>query len=280
MRQVISASRRADLPRCFPETLAAWLREGQVKVQNPFNGRERLVELKPAFVHTLVLWSKDYSPLLENAGGLREQLGHYNQVFFHFTITGLGGTLLEPGIIPWEKAVYQFRKLIELAGDPGRVNWRFDPIVFWREGGHIQSNLAAFKRICTVASQAGLRRVTVSLCQWYRKSLRRARQYKLNWIKPRAFRIRAIADWLQEQAKKHGIEVRSCCTSEFIPHGIKSAQCIDGELLTELHPQKEIAALKKDPGQRPDCGCTLSVDIGSYQMACPQGCVYCYANPK
>ncbi len=280
MLQVISASRRTDLPRCFPETLSAWLREGQVKVKNPFNGRERLVELKPALVHTLVLWSKDYSSLLENAGGLRERLGHYKQVFFHFTITGLGGTLLEPGIIPLEKAVHQFRELIELAGDPGRVNWRFDPIVFWREGGDIQSNLEAFERIAAAASAAGLRTVTVSLCQWYKKSRYRAGKYKLPWVTPGSDRTQEISERLQETAQKKGMEVRACCSPDLTPFGIKPARCIDGELLTRLHPQKEIAVLKKDTGQRPDCGCTLSVDIGSYQMACPQGCVYCYANPR
>ncbi|MDA8425359.1 MAG: DUF1848 family protein, partial [Treponema sp.] len=33
----------------------------------------------------------------------------------------------------------------------------------------------------------------------------------------------------------------------------------------------------KDPGQRPECRCAPSVDIGVYG-ACPAGCVYCYAN--
>ncbi|MCK5217938.1 DUF1848 family protein, partial [bacterium] len=269
-----------DLPRCFPEILATWLRVGKVKVSNPFNGRERLVELKPEFVHTLVLWSKDYSALLEDVGGLREQLTAYNQIFFHFSITGLGGTLLEPGIIPFEEAVHQFRQLIALAGEPKRVNWRFDPIVFWREGGDIRSNLEVFEKISAAASAAGLCKVTVSLCQWYKKARCRAREYKLYWVTPEVSQTKEIAEQLQAMARKNGMEVMACCTPGFTPFGIKPERCIDGELLTKLHPQKEIAASKKDTGQRPDCGCALSVDIGSYQMACTKGCVYCYANPK
>jgi histone acetyltransferase (RNA polymerase elongator complex component) len=34
----------------------------------------------------------------------------------------------------------------------------------------------------------------------------------------------------------------------------------------------------KDPGQRRECGCIVSKDIGAYGT-CPHMCVYCYANP-
>jgi len=57
------------------------------------------------------------------------------------------------------------------------------------------------------------------------------------------------------------------------------SHCIDGELLTYLHPKGYRASTKHPAGQKNGCGCTASLDIGRY-YACPHGCVYCYGNPQ
>jgi hypothetical protein len=276
---VISASRRTDLARCFPAELAAWLAAGRVQVRNPFNQRQREVDLRPEAVHTLVLWSKDYARLLAGEHGLRELLGRYAQVFFHFTVTGLGGGRLEPSVPAADAAVRQFRPLVALAGDPRRVTWRFDPVLLWRSDLRVESNLAAFDRIAEAAAQAGLVRVATSLCHWYAKAKRRAVQWGLRYVVPTAGRVQEIAGWLQEHARRYGLEVQACCCPEFAQAGLHASHCIDGDLLTRLHPDKLPAATGKDTGQRKDCGCTPSVDIGDYRLSCPQGCVYCYARP-
>ncbi|MDR1099242.1 MAG: DUF1848 domain-containing protein [Treponema sp.] len=56
--------------------------------------------------------------------------------------------------------------------------------------------------------------------------------------------------------------------------GIGRNKCIDNELIERLFNVKVPA--KKDPSQRPECGCCASRDIGSYNT-CRHDCVYCYA---
>ncbi len=277
---VISASRRTDLPRCFPSLLAAWLQAGRVEVRNPFNGRAREVEIAPAAVHTLVLWSKDYSRLLADEAGLKTRVAAYPQVFFHLTVTGLGGSAWEPGVRPAEEVARQFGPLARLAGDPRRITWRFDPLVFWQDGSALRSNAPAFAGLAAAAAEAGITRVAVSLCQEYAKARRRTLKRNLARRDPAAAQLEDALGRLQAEASRHGLELRACCSPELERRGVPAGRCVDGELLAKLHPQALPAETGKDPGQRKACGCTPSVDIGSYQLSCPQGCAYCYANPE
>ena len=88
-----------------------------------------------------------------------------------------------------------------------------------------------------------------------------------------------IAGNLADIARNYGSTFYACCNDELVGvNGIEKANCIDGELLSSL--AGEPCTLKKDEGQRPDCGCTKSRDIGSYKhMPCYHSCLYCYANP-
>ena len=49
----------------------------------------------PDRIHTVVLWTKDPTNLLRHPA-LRRALSGVGQVFIHWTVTGLGGTFLEP----------------------------------------------------------------------------------------------------------------------------------------------------------------------------------------
>ncbi|MBN2200238.1 MAG: DUF1848 family protein [Candidatus Aminicenantes bacterium] len=279
MKKIVSASRRTDLPAFFPEWLAGALRAGRADFSGP-SGRRKTVALKPEDVHTLVLWSKNFSALLAGRYGLRELLGRYDQLYFLFTITGLGGTVAEPGVPEAGEALAQLPELIRLAGDARRVSVRFDPVVFWKESGRTLSNLDFFDRLAPAAAALGIRDMRFSFAQWYRKAVRRARARGFDFFDPSVEEKRAAAGELAARASELGLRLHAC-SQGFLGgvEGVRPSACIDGSLLGALHPARERTSLAKDTTQRRDCRCTRSVDIGSYTQACPHACVYCYANP-
>lgn len=271
---VVSASRRTDLPRWYLPWLKTALRNKEATVRLPYGG-QRVVPLEPERVHTLILWSKDFSHLLADRP-LRALLGRYDQLVTHFTVTGLGGTRIEPGVPPWNDAVAQLPELIALCRDPERVVVRFDPIVFWHEGRRIHSNLGYAGPVFQACAHTGVRSVRVSTATLYGKVLRRGVQ----WHDPSPDQKEAIAAQLQDLACRHRLKLGACSDPALERAGIPRVPCIDGARLTELHPRREPASPRRDRGQRPSCLCTESVDIGSYTMRCPGGCLYCYAHPQ
>jgi hypothetical protein len=277
---VISASRRTDLVSSFPEWLAAALRARRAVLVGP-RGRAVEVVLSPAEVHTVVLWSKDFSNLLRNAHGLRDLLAAYDQVYLYFTITGLGGTAVEPGAPPMGQALAQLPGLAEFAGDPRRVSVRFDPVVFWSDGAEVRSNLSELPGIAAAAARIGVRDIRMSFAQWYGKAKRRAAARRFPFVDPPDEAKRGDAAAIVMIAAAHGVVLHACSQPALagVP-GIVPSACIDGALLESLHPGHEPTSRRKDRSQRPDCLCTESKDIGSYTQACPHGCVYCYANPS
>jgi len=275
MKTVISASRRTDLPLGYPGWLARAIHQGGVRVKPPWGGQEKVVSLRPEDVHTFVLWSKDYSRLLANRGGLREALAVYDHIFCHFTVTGLGGTPLEPGVPPWKEAMEQLSPLIRFVGHPRRVTVRFDPIIHWREDG-VRSNLPYAEEIFKECARQGLKDLRISFATLYSKVLKRP---GWSWHDPPLEERLKIAGTLVDMGRSLGLTIYACSDHTLEPVGALPSSCIDGRLLSELHPKGLPANTEKDRGQRKECGCTVSVDIGSYSQRCPGGCVYCYADP-
>jgi hypothetical protein len=276
VKQVISVSRRTDIPMHFTDWLAQVVEQGFADVLQPYNGRVRRVSLLPEDVHTVVLWSKDFQPLLRNAGEARRALERYDQVYCHLTITGLGGSRLEPNIRPWPEVAQQLPELVEFAGDPCRVSVRFDPIVHWYEGDAICSNLALAEPVLHEVSRSGVTAVRISFATLYGKVRKRRGQ---RWYDPPVAQRLEVTQGLVDLARALGLTLYCCSQNELTQVGALASRCIDAELLSALHPRGLVAPSGKDPGQRAECGCAPSVDIGSYLMRCPNSCAYCYANP-
>jgi hypothetical protein len=165
---IISASRRTDIPAFYSQWLVNRLRAGFVRYPNPFSGEVYTVSLRPEDVHSIVFWSKHYAPLLPHLDELEE--GDY-RFYFHYTITGAPRTL-EPHVPGWQQAVQVFRKLAERTSSR-QVQWRFDPILFTHELGPA-FYAARFRDVATALSGA-TERCYFSFAVFYGKVGRRLR---------------------------------------------------------------------------------------------------------
>ena len=272
---VISCSRRTDIPHRHAGWLYQRLLEGYAEWKAP-RGTDRSVPLLPADVHSIVFWSKDYGPLLRDPR-LTDLIQPLNP-YFHLTVTGLGGGLCEPGIPAWREASAQIGRLQSIFGE-GRVSWRFDPILHWLEGGLARSNLELFPAIGAAAAGAGLRACTFSFAQHYRKVRLRSLKTGIELVDPDPGEKLRLAGLLAAQAAELGLELKSCADSSWVSvDGVATASCIDGEMLNRLRGDGQKASLARDCSQRQECGCTKSIDIGSYTQRCVKpACVYCYA---
>ena len=253
---VVSASRRTDLVGCYPQVMV-----------------ERLQGYPPESVHSIVIWTKNPHNRLKE-GLLKRTLRNYRQVFVHLTITGMGGGEFEPMIPPWEETIGMIGPLIDLVGDPRRISWRFDPLleVEGREGTY--SNIPLFPRLASAITPLGIKNCRISWVSPYKKVV--ARLARKGWrLVPRDFQGQSFqANQLREGAYRHGLSLDFCSME-----GFPISRCIDGEVLSEIHPDGLICSRKKAKGQRRLCGCTESLDIGWYSLRCKHGCLYCYATP-
>ncbi|MGB3863925.1 MAG: DUF1848 family protein [Candidatus Aminicenantaceae bacterium] len=280
MKKIISASRRTDLIAFFPELLASAINMEEAKVFGP-SGHTYTVDLNPQNVHTIVLWSKNFANLIDNNSGLRDEFRKYDQLYLHFTITGLGGSFIEQSVPHPTVALSQLDSLIEIVGITRRVSVRFDPIIYWRMDDQDMTNLHYFEELAPILYDKGIQDVRFSFTQWYDKAKRRATKKNFVYMDPPPGKKVKDARYLHQVAKNYEIDLHLCSQASMSEASdIAPSSCIDGALLQKLHPDQAPVSTKKDRTQRKECLCTESVDIGSYTQFCPHCCLYCYANPK
>lgn len=269
---VISASRRTDIPAFYPEWFMNRIREGYVRWMNPLSRAVYQVSLRPEDVGAIVFWSKNYLPLLPYLDELDK--ADYRMVF-HFTITGLPD-VFEPQVPNTAELVKCACILSERYGSES-VLWRYDPVLISSITSE-QYHLDRFRHMCSELEGA-VKSSYFSFAVFYGKVLRNSQILKNQtgiecMDLPVDDRI-TLANTLADIAAQHGIEMLSCCGDYLLGDKIKKAHCVDADLLQRLFGDK-VGDLATHP-TRKECGCYESKDIGTYGT-CPHGCVYCYAN--
>ncbi len=268
---VISASRRTDLPAFYWRWFMNRVNAGFCDVAHPWNAhRIRRVSLQPEDVAAVVFWTRNGRPMLPDAVALR-RAGY--AFYVHYTITGYPREL-EPHAPSANEAVAALRALSEEIGSD-QVVWRYDPIVFsgaTPPAYHVDRFASLARRLRGATTTA-----VISLCDPYQRTLRRLAALSKDSVwgfQPGTGEVRAAtAGGLATIAAEAGMSLQSCAEQDLAVPGVIRGRCVDPDRIARLRPEL-VLALRSAP-TRPECRCVESIDIGAYDT-CGYGCAYCY----
>ena len=264
---ILSASRRTDIPNYYSEWLARRFRAGFLCVRNPMNFRQvSRITLNPNVIDCIVFWTKNPAPMLPYLDEYRRYM-----YYFQFTLTGYGREI-EPGLPDKKKVLIPaFRELADRIGKE-RMVWRYDP-VFLSDRYTLDYHVKAFTQIAE-ALAGKTQRVVISFLDDYEKTKRNMKGINIQGLTKE--KMRRLAHSFAVIAGRYGMEIQTCAEKiDLSEYGITHGACIDREYIEHLLGCRLRAG--KDHGQRPECRCMESVEIGSYHT-CRNGCRYCYAN--
>lgn len=262
---IISASRRTDIPALYPEWFVNRLRAGEVLVPNPYNRKKvKHVFLSPETVDCIVFWTKNPAPLLPY---LREITDMGYEYYFQVTITDYEEDI-EPDLPCTADVMATFLMMNERLGKE-RMDWRFDPILLTKKYS-VSYHLEQFEMMCRWLGGAASRCIT-SFVDTYKNCPYQELQEE---------DILKLASGLGKIARAYQLPLYTCAEKMNLERfGIGHSACIDKAKIGSLIGYK--LDLRRDPGQRGECHCVESMDIGTYHT-CIHGCKYCYAsgNPE
>ncbi len=281
--QIISASRRTDIPRFYAAWFAERRRAGWCAFRTAF-GTEGRASLRDEDVLGYLFWTRDGRPFLANLHSLS---GDGIPFSFQFTVTGYDSDL-ERNRVPLSEAIRSFHAVRATLPDSRCIQWRYDPILF-SEKYHHEYHRRAFREIASALSGA-TRVVNVSLAEPYKKVLakiddptmrfRAVDPARHRWVsKNRPDVLRATPGdeefllELSQIAGEYGMTMRSCADPK-LP--LPSSQCCGLEMFLPYGERLMTRAGKLSAApSRAGCRCVRSVDIGM-DNTCVGGCLYCY----
>jgi hypothetical protein len=270
-KQIISVSRRTDIPALYSNWFINRLKEGFAGYINPFNNEKYTVSLKIEDVLCFAFWSKDFTPFIKILMELKKT--GYNSIF-NFTINNLP-KIFEPNVCKTEDSINTLISISKMFS-PKHINWRYDPIILSSiTDSYYHSH--NFEKLCK-SLKGYVERCYFSFPTLYKKVERNFKIFeKQNNIKIFDTDIKEkinLSKILSEIASNYNINMYSCCNDELINQKIKKGHCIDRVVITSLFNEGNYLKINST---RKDCGCVQSKDIGGYNT-CTNGCIYCYAN--
>ena len=154
------------------------------------------------------------------------------------------------------------------------IKLRFDPIVIWKNprDAQIHDNLEHFEQVIHTAHDLGITKVIFAFCLAYPKVVRRMAKHGMILQTLSTEEQINVLNPLLDICEHYCVQLETCCNSKLIGYrGINASKCIDGDLIDRLCGLK---TKRKDSGQRKECNCVVSRDVGSYNLVCGHSCVY------
>lgn len=218
-------------------------------------------------VDAAIIVTKQLTP-----GCKRLLLEHKDQCILHMTVTGYGGTILEPNVPDWRTSLSRLVSLVDDGFPREQVVVRVDPIIPTEKG------IATAKEVLCFAELYGFRRFRVSIIDMYPHVRRRFQEaglplpYQDNFSPPPAM-VQAVDAMLGEfQASRPDVTVESC--AERLQNAA-ACGCVSGKDLDILgikHP-----ALDQLGPQRRGClCCSAKTELLDNKCQCGHQCLYCY----
>ncbi len=286
---IVSASRSTDIPAFFSKWFSNRLAAGYMRWTNPFNAHQvQYVSFRDTRV--IVFWSKNPKPLIRYLPEIDAKGINY---YFQFTLNDYESEGLEPNVPPLQQRVDTFKHLSERLGKK-RVIWRYDPLI-------LTDTLTVDVLLDRIAHVAGMLRgyteklvISFADINVYKKVQNNLARAHVNYREFTPELMRELAEGLSKRNREWGLKIATCAEGIALERfGIAHSRCIDDELMIELF-RNDTALMNflgykpdlfagpsrpclKDKGQRKECGCIVSKNIGMYNT-CHHLCAYCYAN--
>lgn len=204
---------------------------------------------------------------------IEKLIEHKDKCILHFTVTGQGGSVLEPFVPDVEKSVKQFKKLIDNGFPVKQVVLRIDPIIPTEKGISKAINvLEQFKNY-------GIARIRISFLDMYKHVKERFDEIGLKYpyedfhapLIVRQNAVNQILNKCVELGYGHGLEICGEPSLESIP-------CLSQKDVEILGLTDKIT-LNSKKAQRASCGCPQNkkeLITGKKPHRCEHNCLYCF----
>jgi DNA repair photolyase len=292
---IVSASRATDIPTFYGDWFVSRWKAGYLKWINPFNGKPLYVSFKNT--RAVVFWTKNPKPMFKHLDFLDKNIPNY---YFQFSLNDYDKENFEAKVPSVASRIETFKILSKRLGKK-RVIWRHDPLIL-TDTIDVDELLRRVKNIGDqlkdYTEKLVFSFVDISI---YAKVENNLKKEGVNYIEWTPKLMDEFAQGLYELNKQWGFTLGTCSEKiDLDKYGIVHNKCIDDDLMVELfsedeklmeflgvefeepslfETEKKLIKKRnlKDKGQREDCGCVMSKDIGQYNT-CPHECNYCYAN--